>query len=153
MFRGMNTVSLDAKGRLAMPVRYRERLSSDYGGRLVVTIDLDTRHRCLSLYLPTEWEKIEKQIDGLSGLNEHVRRMKHLLIGHANDLELDGTGRVLLPQELRQYATLEKQVCLVGQCKKLEIWSQQSWLRKRDEWLEEVHGQGELPEELRSLAL
>lgn len=153
MFRGMNTVSLDAKGRLAMPARYRERLSSDYGGRLVVTIDLDTRHRCLSLYLPTEWEKIEQQIDGLSGLNEHVRRMKHLLIGHANDLELDGIGRVLLPQELRQYATLEKQVCLVGQCKKLEIWSQQSWLRKRDEWLEEVHGQGELPEELRNLAL
>ena len=105
------------------------------------------------VYLPTEWEKIEQQIDGLSGLNEHVRRMKHLLIGHANDLELDGIGRVLLPQELRQYAGLEKQVCLVGQCKKLEIWSQQNWLSKRDEWLEEVHEQGELPEELRSLAL
>ncbi len=153
MFRGMNTVSLDAKGRLAMPARYRERLSNDFGGRLVVTIDLDTRHRCLSLYLPTEWDKIEQRIDGLSGLNEHVRRMKHLLIGHANDLELDGIGRVLLPQELRQYAELEKQVCLVGQCKKLEIWSQDNWLGKRDEWLEQVHEQGELPEELRTLAL
>ena len=111
MFRGMNTVSLDAKGRLAMPARYRERLSNDHGGRLVVTIDLDTRHRCLSLYLPAEWEKIERQIDGMSGLNEHVRRMKHLLIGHANDLDLDRNGRVLLPQELRRYAGLEKQVC------------------------------------------
>ena len=153
MFRGMNTVSLDAKGRLAMPARYRERLSDEHGGRLVVTIDLDTRHRCLSLYLPGEWEKIERQIDGMSGLNEHVRRMKHLLIGHANDLELDSIGRVLLPQELRRYAGLEKQVCLVGQCKKLEIWSQENWLTKRDEWLEEVHEQGELPEELTNLAL
>ncbi len=153
MFRGMNTVSLDAKGRLAMPARYRERLSNEHGGRLVATIDLDTRHRCLSLYLPSEWEKIERQIDGMSGLDEHVRRMKHLLIGHANDLELDSIGRVLLPQELRRYASLEKQVCLVGQCKKLEIWSQQNWLDKRDEWLAEVHEQGELPPELRSLAL
>ena len=136
-----------------MPARYRERLSNEHGGRLVVTIDLDTRNRCLSLYLPGEWESIERRIDAMSGLNEYVRRMKHLLIGHANDLELDGNGRVLLPQELREYASLEKQVCLVGQCKKLEIWSQQSWRRKREEWLEEVHGQGELPEELSNLAL
>ncbi len=153
MFRGMNTVSLDAKGRLAMPARYRERLSGEHGGRLVVTIDLDTRNRCLSLYLPAEWNAIERQIDAMSSLNEYVRRVKHLLIGHANDLELDGIGRVLLPQELRQYADLEKHVCLVGQGKKLEIWSQQSWHRKREEWLAEVHEQGELPEELRNLAL
>ena len=153
MFRGMNTVSLDAKGRLAMPARYRERLSNEHGGRLVATIDLDTRNRCLSLYLPGEWSSIERRIDAMSGLNYQIRRMKHLLIGHANDLELDRIGRVLLPQELRQYAGLEKQVCLVGQCKKLEIWSEQSWLKKRDEWLEEVHEQGALPEELRNLAL
>ncbi len=153
MFRGMNTVSLDAKGRLAMPVRYRERLTSEHGGRLVATIDLDTRHRCLALYLPAEWDKIESQIDSMPGLNEHVRRMKHLLIGHANDLELDGIGRVLLPQELRRYAALERQVCLVGQRKKLEIWSEQNWLSKRDQWLDEVHEQGELPEGLRNLVL
>jgi len=152
MFRGMNTVSLDAKGRLAMPARYRERLSRDHGGRLVATIDLDTRNRCLALYLPDEWDAIERRIDGLSSLNEPVRRMKHLLIGHANDLELDGIGRVLLPQELRSYAELEKQVCLVGQCRKLEIWSEDNWLRKREQWLDEVHEQGALPEELQNLA-
>ena len=81
------------------------------------------------------------------------QRVKHLLIGHANDLELDGSCRILLPQELRQYAQLEKHVCLIGQGKKLEIWSQDNWNQQRDQWLTESTTEGELPDKLRSLAL
>ena len=76
-----------------------------------------------------------------------------MLIGHANDLELDGSGRILLPQELRLYAELEKHVCLIGQGKKLEIWSQNNWFEQREKWLTESSAEAELPDKLRSLAL
>ena len=151
MFRGINTVNLDAKGRLAMPARYREQLNDGCDGRLVVTID--TNHRCLLLYPLPEWEQIERQIESLSSFDPMSQRVKHLLIGHANDLEMDGNGRILLPQELRLYAGLEKHLCLIGQGKKLEIWSQEAWAQQRDQWLSESTQEGELPEKLRSLAL
>lgn len=151
MFRGINTISLDGKGRMAMPTRYRERLSSHCGGQLVVTID--TNHPCLLLYPLAEWEQIERQIEDLSSFDASSQRVKHLLIGHANDLELDSSGRILLPQELRLYAELEKHVCLIGQGKKLEIWNQDSWNQQRDRWLTESSTEGELPDKLRSLAL
>ncbi len=151
MFRGINTINMDAKGRLAMPARYREQLLESCSGRLVVTID--TNHRCLLLYPLPEWEQIERQIESLSSFDAMSQRVKHLLIGHANDLDMDGNGRILLPQELRQYAGLEKHLCLIGQGKKLEIWSQEAWNEQRDQWLSESTQEGELPEKLRSLAL
>ena len=151
VFRGINTINLDAKGRMAMPARYREQLVTSCSGHLVVTID--TNHRCLLLYPLQEWEQIERQIESLSSFDPMSQRVKHLLIGHANDLELDNSGRILLPQELRQYAQLEKHVCLIGQGKKLEIWDQASWTEQRDHWLTENTSEGELPEKLRTLAL
>lgn len=153
MFRGINTINLDAKGRMAMPARYREQLIESCSGHLVVTID--TNHRCLLLYPLSEWEQIERQIESLSSFDPMSQRVKHLLIGHANDLELDGSGRILLPQELRQYAHLEKHVSLIGQGKKLEIWSQDNWSQQRDQWLTEstTTTEGQLPEKLQSLAL
>ena len=151
MFRGINTINLDVKGRMAMPARYREQLLSHCSGHLVVTID--TNHRCLLRYSLSEWEVIERQIEALSSFDAMSQRVKHLLIGHANDLELDGSGRILLPQELRQYEQLEKHVCLIGQGKKLETWSQANWNQQRDQWLTESTTEGELPDKLRSLAL
>jgi MraZ protein len=118
---------------------------------LVVTID--TNHRCLLLYPLAEWEQIERQIESLSSFDPMSQRVKHLLIGHANDIDLDSSGRILLPQEVRQYAQLEKHVCLIGQGKKLEIWDQASWTEQRDHWLTENSTEGELPEKLRTLAL
>ena len=118
-----------------------------------IFLTIDTNHRCLLLYSLSEWEVIERQIEALSSFDPMSQRVKHLLIGHANDLELDGSGRILLPQELRQYAQLEKHVCLIGQGKKLEIWSQDNWNQQRDQWLTESTTEGELPDKLRSLAL
>ncbi|MDG2141362.1 MAG: division/cell wall cluster transcriptional repressor MraZ [Gammaproteobacteria bacterium] len=151
MFRGINTINLDAKGRMALPSRYREHFTHRSSGSLVVTID--TNHRCLLLYPLEEWERIERQIESLSSFEATSQRVKHLLIGHANDLELDGSGRILLPQELRLYAELEKHVCLIGQGKKLEIWSQNNWFEQREKWLTESSAEAELPDKLRSLAL
>lgn len=151
MFRGINTINLDAKGRMALPARYREPLLANGDGRLVVTID--TNHRCLLLYPLAEWEQIERQIESLSSFDPMSQRVKHLLIGHANDLEMDSNGRILLPQELRIYAQLEKHVCLIGQGKKLEIWDQESWNQQRDQWLTESTVDSELPDKLKALAL
>lgn len=136
---------------MALPSRYREQLLAHCDGRLVVTID--TNNRCLLLYPLAEWEQIERQIESLSSFDPMSQRVKHLLIGHANDLEMDGNGRILLPQELRLYAQLEKHVCLIGQGKKLEIWDQDGWNQQRDRWLSESTDEGELPDKLRTLAL
>jgi MraZ protein len=151
VFRGINSINLDAKGRMAMPSRYREQLVAACAGHLVVTID--TNHRCLLLYPLPEWEQIEREIEGLSSFDPMSQRVKHLLIGHATDLDLDGNGRILLPAELRQYADLSKHICLVGQGKKLEIWDQEAWNAQREQWFNEASEASELPEKLRSLAL
>ena len=152
MFRGVNTINLDAKGRMAMPARYRDQLQSHCGGHLVATID--TAARCLLLYPVHEWEEIQRKIEALPSFNPQSRRVQRLLIGHATDLELDNSGRILLPQALREYAGLEKHVALIGQGKKLELWDQQSWEQQREEWLSEAEAEGDdIPEDLQSLSL
>ena len=151
MFRGISSITLDEKGRIAMPARYRERLQEGCGGHLVATID--TNHRCLLLYPAPEWERIEKRIEALPDFDPKAQGVKRLLLGHANDLEMDSSGRLLLPQELRQYARLERQLSLVGQGKKLELWDQEAWGKQREQWLGESTLDGEVSENLRVLSL
>ncbi len=152
MFRGINPISLDAKGRLAMPTRYRDRLQQDCSGRLIATIDPETT--CLLIYPFQEWEIIEQKIQALSSFNKVTRRLQRLLIGHATDVDLDSQGRILLPQSLRDYAKLNKNIVLVGQGKKFELWDETSWNTHRDAWLlEESAKTDELPEQLQELAL
>ncbi|WP_430459957.1 division/cell wall cluster transcriptional repressor MraZ [Thalassolituus sp. LLYu03] len=151
MFRGLHSINLDAKGRLAIPTKYRETLAELCGARLVATID--TEERCLLIYPVNEWEVIQAKIEALPSFNPVARRIQRLLIGHATDLELDGSGRVLLPQPLREYAELDKEVVLMGQGKKLELWSKAVWEGRRDEYLDMVSQPEQLPAELQSLSL
>lgn len=152
MFRGINSVLLDVKGRMAMPARYREQLQSEGVSQLVITID--TESPCLLLYPTPEWEIIEQKLQALPSFNRTARRIQRLLIGHATELELDGNGRMLVPPLLRNYARLDKSVMLVGQGKKFELWDEQHWHDHRKNWLEaEAKSTDELPDEMRSLAL
>lgn len=151
MFRGINTINLDAKGRMAVPSRYRELLLDRYAGRLVATID--TQQRCLLLYPVDEWEVIEAELQKLPSFDPVARRAQRMLIGHATDLEMDGNGRILLPQVLRQYAALEKHVALVGQGKKFEIWSEEIWNQQMEVWSAEATEDGELSAEMRHISL
>ena len=151
MFRGVQHINMDAKGRLAMPARQREPLLSLCQGQIVVTID--TQSKCLVIYPLPEWERIEQDIQGLPTLNPAVKRFQRLMLGYASDLELDGNGRMLLPQSLREYAQLEKKLVLVGQGNKLEIWSEALWLAEREQALEDSGPEAELPAELMSLTL
>ncbi|GAA3909407.1 division/cell wall cluster transcriptional repressor MraZ [Litoribacillus peritrichatus] len=142
---------MDGKGRMAFPTRYRERLMEQFGGNLVITID--TEERCLLIYPLSEWEVIEKKIEALPSFNRAARRIQRLLIGHATDLELDGSGRVLLPAPLREYASLDKKLMLIGQGKKFELWSEELWERCRDEYLDDDSDDDSLPEEMMNLSL
>lgn len=136
MFRGFSAISLDSKGRAAIPSRYRERLSSLAEGQLVLTMNpLDL---CLWLYPLKEWELIEQKLAALSDFDLQSRRTKQMMRGYANDCQLDSQGRILIPQELREYAALDKQAVILGQGNKFEIWNQRSWEEKRDRWLAQV---------------
>ncbi|QDF65674.1 division/cell wall cluster transcriptional repressor MraZ [Shewanella sp. SNU WT4] len=135
MFRGASLLNLDAKGRVAMPVRYRELLcvenSSDARGKLVITVDIISP--CLLLYPLTEWRKVEDKLMALSDTQPAERALKRLLLGHAHELELDANSRLLIPPALRQYAQLDKQLTLVGQLNKLELWDQALWQQQLEQ--------------------
>lgn len=133
MFRGINSATLDGKGRMALPARIRESVSAISEGKLVVTID--TKDRCLLLYPLPMWEEVQEKLENLPNMNPRSRTLQRLLIGHATDLEPDGNGRLLLPAKLREYAQLDKKLVLVGQGKKVEIWSEGVWETRMDEWL------------------
>ncbi len=151
MFRGVQHINMDAKGRLAMPARQREPLLTQCAGQIVVTID--TQSSCLAIYPLPEWERIERDIQSLPALKPAVKRFQRLMLGYATDLELDSNGRMLLPQPLREYAQLDKKLVLVGQGNKLELWSEALWLAEREQALQESGPEAELPEELMSLTL
>jgi len=133
LFRGVNNINLDAKGRLAIPTRFRDLLSAQCQDQLVITIDTD--ERCLLVYPLPQWEDIQRKVQALSSFNPASRRVQRLLIGHATDVHLDGSGRVLLPIPLREYANLEKKVVLIGQGHKLELWSEDHWKERREAWI------------------
>ena len=128
MLRGVSQVSLDAKGRFAVPQRYRDALGAgeehSVNARLVMTADPS---RCLLLYPAAEWLPIEQKLMALSSFNASTRALQRLIVGHADDVEMDAAGRLLVPPALREYASLDKRIVLVGQGNKFEIWDESRW--------------------------
>ncbi|GLS25586.1 division/cell wall cluster transcriptional repressor MraZ [Marinibactrum halimedae] len=147
MFLGSHAINMDAKGRLAIPTRIRESLVDCCEGNLVITAH--TEERCLLVYPEPQWLEILPKIEALPSFNKVARRTQRLLIGYACPLQMDGNGRVLLPPTLREYAGLEKKLMLVGQGKKLELWSEDRWVN----WLDESDDDDVIPEEMQSLSL
>ena len=129
MFQGAAALSLDAKGRLAIPARHREALVEASDGQLVLTAH---PHRCLLLYPEPAWLPIRDKVLATSSLNPQAASIKRLLVGNARDETLDSAGRLLIAPELRQFAGLEKQVWLVGLGSHFEIWSDIGWQKEQD---------------------
>lgn len=123
MFRGVTELVLDAKGRLAIPTRHREALA-DGSGRVVITADPS---HCLLLYPVAEWEPIQQKLMSFPSFNDRLRGLQRLIVGHADDVELDGAGRILIPPALRKFAGLDKHVVLVGQGHRFELWDDAQW--------------------------
>lgn len=150
MFRGSSSINLDAKGRLAMPSRYRQELDERCEGQMVVTIDL--HEPCLCLYPMDEWDRVETQIRSMSSMLPEARRLQRLLVGNAVDVELDGNGRFLVPASLRARVGLDKHVALVGMLNKFQVWDEEQWQAQCEQDISFVQ-QNDIPEELRNLVL
>ena len=128
MFRGANAINLDAKGRIAIPARYRERLSEICSCHMVVTknpYELDTPN--LLLFPLHNWEDFEEQVRALPSSKNAYRLFKRVTIGSAKEVDMDANGRLLLPAELREFAALTKSVMLVGQGETFQIWDEAAW--------------------------
>jgi MraZ protein len=149
VFRGATNISLDAKGRLAIPTRFRDLLSVHCDGQLVITIE--TEERCLLIYPLPEWEEAQSKLNALPSLNPDARRLQRLLIGHADDVQLDGNGRILISQILRDYARLDRKTVLIGQAERFELWSEDNWNKRLESYLPEQPG--ELSEETKNFPL
>ena len=152
MFRGLSDVSLDNKGRIAIPSRFRDRLSGIAAGCLVLT--LSPLDRSLWLYPLPEWELIESKLAELSDFDRQSRRAKQMMRGYATDSQMDSQGRILIPAELREYAGLGRQLVIHGQGNKFEIWDRKSWKEQRDKWLDALANEENEPSDtLKSLSL
>ena len=150
MFRGGNTVNLDAKGRLALPTRYRGPLEDRCQGQVVLTVHDD---RCLLLYPQPDWDEIERKLVRLPNQNKRTRTLQRMLLGHATELEIDKSGRILIPPRLREFASLEKRVVLAGLGNKFEIWNEEAWEQNCGEWVADDSDAGDMPDSRESLTL
>ncbi|GGE67134.1 transcriptional regulator MraZ [Streptosporangium jomthongense] len=147
-FLGSHAINMDAKGRLAIPAKVREGLAQTCGGRIVLTANAD-EERCLLVYPEPEWEVLRPKIEALPNMYKSARRLQRLLLGNAAPMEMDSAGRILVPPTLRSYAHLEKKLMLIGQGKKLELWSEERWLA----WLDESSCDEDMPPEMEALSL
>jgi MraZ protein len=146
MFRGANKLTLDSKGRMVMPTRYRERLQERCGGKLVITVDKD---QCLLIYPTPDWEEIERKVMRLPSSNPRSRRLQRLMVGHATELELDAQGRVLLPSNLREFGALTRDAMLIGQGLHFELWDETRW----NDYMASEEVATDLPADLENLSL
>jgi MraZ protein len=146
MFTGRTALSLDAKGRMAIPARHREKLMVSCGGRVVLTqYPFDP---CLALYAEPEWEDIATRVAALSDSEQAVRQLKRLFLGQAVEMELDSSGRILVPPELRSLINLDRKAMLVGVMRRFEIWEESTWTARNDT----LDLSGELPDSIKTLS-
>lgn len=136
MFLGVNTLNLDAKGRMAIPAKHREGLT--LSGIAPVVLTINPHSSCLWLYPESEWTEIARKVSALPSMNRQYQSVKRLLLGYASEAVLDAQGRVLLSPELRKHAGLDKKISLVGQGNKFEIWDAESWASQSEAWLAEA---------------
>ncbi|MBP5600495.1 MAG: division/cell wall cluster transcriptional repressor MraZ [Lachnospiraceae bacterium] len=120
MFMGEYNHSVDEKGRLIIPSKFREELGNEF----VITKGLDD---CLFIYNNTEWKALEDKLRALPLTNKNARTFARFMLGGAATVELDKQGRILIPQVLRTFASLDKEIVLVGIANRIEIWNKANW--------------------------
>ena len=145
MFKGATLLNIDGKNRLAIPTKYREELLT---GSLVLTAH---PHGCLLLYPFAAWRPIQEKIMQLSSFDKKSSGLQRLLVGYAEDLSSDNSGRLLISSELRDYASINKTLMFVGQGSHFELWSEEAWLKQIKQI--KINDRGELPAELGGFSL
>ena len=136
MLLGKTNITLDTKGRIAIPARYREQLVDLCDAKLVVA--LNPIDGCLNIYPHGEWLKCMRKMDQVQNKSHDFRELQRVIYANANEIDMDGSGRVLIPQELRETVGLQKNAVLVGHNDKFELWAEDDWLRVSKEGTEKL---------------
>jgi MraZ protein len=123
MYRGSNIVSLDEKNRLAIPKKLRTKLFEE-STNLIITAHPE---KCLLLYSSSEWMPIEKKLMSLSSFDKRISALQRLLVGYAEEISQDKAGRILLSQPLKDFASIGRNVIILGQGSHFEIWDKNLW--------------------------
>ena len=118
-----------------MPSRFRDQLTEVCGGKLVITLDFEGH--CLTMYTLPDWERVESTLLNMPTLNPATRRLQRMVLGYSAEVEMDSSGRIGVPPLLREKVNLDKKIMLVGLGKKFEIWSEDVWSQKFEDWIEE----------------
>ena len=151
-FRGIANLSVDAKGRIAVPKVHRGKLEAEEISELMITVDPD---KCLLIYPMESWEVFEKEIMELPNKDPLNRGLQRTYVGYATEAELDSNGRILLPAMLRSYAGINKKAVMIGQGQKLELWSEEAWQLKSSSYPQMLSGATpeSLSEEVKNLSI
>ena len=128
MFRGSFEHSVDSKGRVSVPSKFRDMIAERYEGKLVLTMDYDN---CVTVYPLEEWERFEEKVKALPQTQKEVKDFMRFLFSTATECELDKQGRILIPPALRERAGISKTVTVVGIINKMEIWAKTAWDERR----------------------
>jgi MraZ protein len=139
MFRGRFEHTIDSKGRISIPAKFRELLAEKYDERVMIT-NFD---RCLVAYPYEEWRSMEEKISSLSMVKKEAKAFQRFFVSAAVECPIDKLGRILIPPTLRSYAQLEKEVVFAGMVKKFEIWSKERFLAEIQKAEENFEGMGE----------
>ena len=142
MFQGVSSLSLDAKGRLSVPTRHRDALGGANGGQLTITRHPDG---CLMVFPRAEWEQFRERV---SALPMSAQWWKRIFLGNAMDVDMDGTGRVLVSPELRKAASITRDTVLLGMGKHLELWDKATYDEQEAKAI-----QGEMPDVVKDFAV
>lgn len=148
MFQGETAITIDDKGRLAVPTAYRELIAQLSGGRLVFTYN-PFETGCLWLFPLSEWEAVRDQVNELPNVKAVHRALQMKLVGAAAHVEPDGAGRILVPASQRTAAGIEKKAVLLGMGTKFELWSEQAHLAK----IRQTIGEDEISDAMMNLRL
>jgi len=151
VFRGISNLTVDTKGRIAIPTKYRDEILSDHSGEMMLTVD--HAEKCLVLYPMSKWVDTEHNLMSLPNLSGAVRGMKRLILGHASDVTMDAQGRLMLAAPLRDYAQMGKKIVLIGQGDKFELWDEDAWNVGREDMREAAPVNIENDESLKGLSI
>lgn len=131
MFRGANSISLDSKGRIAVPAKYRQCITESTASHMIITCD--PYDNCLLIFTLEHWESTEADLQSLSNSKPLHRRLKRIMLSHATEVDMDPNGRLLVPGVLRERAKLQKDVMLIGHGKTFQLWDVNQWHKLAEE--------------------
>ena len=149
MLRGPTNITLDAKGRLSIPTKYREWIAARCDGQVVCTVD---HRKCVMIYPLPDWQEAQRTLMRLPNMAKKHQKMRELLMGYAIDVELDSHYRVLIPKEHRGFAGLDRQAMMFGQGNKFDVWDEVCWNERLSRWMDADDDDVDLTAELATLS-